>query len=81
MTVFPLIISLSTFNWFLTKFVNFPNNTLLLCWETPSGNGDGRLNSFLESNNLAQLIAEQTHVTFNSSTILDYGYHKLSGVF
>ena len=22
------------FNWFLTKFVNFPNNTLLLCWET-----------------------------------------------
>ena len=34
MTVFPLIISLSTFNWFLIKFVNFPNNTLLLCWET-----------------------------------------------
>ena len=26
-----LIISLSAFNWFLTKFVNFPNNMLLLC--------------------------------------------------
>ena len=32
--VFPLIISLNTFNWFLIKLVNFPNNTLLLCWET-----------------------------------------------
>ena len=30
-----------------------------------------KLNSFLESNNLAQLIAEPTHVAFNSSTILD----------
>ena len=39
----------------------------------PSGNSDvgGKLNSFLESNNLAQLIAEPTRVTFNSSTILD----------
>ena len=34
MTVFSLIISLSTFNWFLIKFVNFQNNTLLLCLET-----------------------------------------------
>ena len=33
MTAFPLIISLSTFSWFLTKFVSFPNNTSLLCWE------------------------------------------------
>ena len=31
----------------------------------------GKLNSFLESNNLAWLIAEPTQVTFNSSTILD----------
>ena len=39
----------------------------------PSGNSDvgGKLNSFLESNNLAQLIAEPTRVTFRSSTILD----------
>ena len=39
----------------------------------PSGNSDvgGKLNSFLESNNLAQLIAEPTRVTFHSSTILD----------
>ena len=39
----------------------------------PSGNSDvgGKLNSFLESNNLAQLIAEPTRVTFNSSTMLD----------
>ena len=32
--VFPLIISLSTFNWFFTTFVHFPNNSLLLFWET-----------------------------------------------
>ena len=92
MTVFPLIISSSTFNWFLTKFVNFPNNTLLLSLgdfnahydvANPSGNSDvgGKLNSFLESNNLAQLIAEPTRVTFNSSTIVRLGYHKLSGAF
>ena len=39
----------------------------------PSRNIDvgEKLNSFLESNNLAQLIAEPTRVTFNSSTILD----------
>ena len=39
----------------------------------PSGNSDigGKLNSFLESSNLAQLIAEPTRVTFHSSTILD----------
>ena len=39
----------------------------------PSGNSDvgGKLNSSLESNNLAQLIAEPTRVTFNSSTMLD----------
>ena len=41
--------------------------------ENPSGNSDvgGKLNSFLESNNVAQLIAEPTRVTFNSSTMLD----------
>ena len=34
-----------------------------------SGNSDvgEKLNSFLERNNLAQLMAEPTHVTFNSS--------------
>ena len=39
----------------------------------PSRNGDvgEKLNSFLESNNLAELIAEPTRITFNSSTILD----------
>ena len=39
----------------------------------PSGNSDvgGKLNSFLETNNMAWLIAEPTRVTFNSSTILD----------
>ena len=39
----------------------------------PSGNSDvgGKLYSFLESNNMAQLTAEPTSVTSNSSTILD----------
>ena len=39
----------------------------------PLGNSDvgGKLNSFLESNNLAQLIAEPIRVTSNSSTMLD----------
>ena len=39
----------------------------------PSGNSEvgGKLYSFLESNNLAQLITEPTRVTSNSSTILD----------
>ena len=39
----------------------------------PSGNSDvvGKLNSFLESNNLAQLMAEPSLVTFQSSTMLD----------
>ena len=39
----------------------------------PSGNSEvgGKLYSFLESNNLVQLIAEPTRVTSNSSTILD----------
>ena len=39
----------------------------------PSRNSDvgEKLNSFLESNNLAQLIAEPTRITFKSSTILD----------
>ena len=39
----------------------------------PSWNSDvgGKLNSFLECNNLAQLIAVPTRVTFNSSTIID----------
>ena len=39
----------------------------------PSRNSEvgGKLYSFLESNNLAQLIAEPTRVTSNSSTILD----------
>ena len=40
----------------------------------PSRNSDvgEKINSFLESNNLAQLIGEPTRVTFNSSTILDF---------
>ena len=39
----------------------------------PSGNSEvgGKLYSFLEGNNLAQLITEPTRVTSNSSTILD----------
>ena len=39
----------------------------------PSGNSDvgGKLNSFLEINNLAQLMAEPIRVTFHSSTMLD----------
>ena len=44
----------------------------------PSGNSDvgEKLNSFLESNNLAQLIAEPTRITFHSSTILDLVFTK-----
>ena len=39
----------------------------------PSGNRDvgGKLNSFLESNNLVQLIAEPARATFNSSTLVE----------
>ena len=49
--------------------------------ERNSDDGE-KLNSFLESNNLAQLIAEPTHVTLTvPQYYIGLGYHKLPGAF
>ena len=80
--VFSLLISSNIFSCFLIKFVNHRNNIGLLYWEismliTTLQIHQGimmqvkKLYSFLENNNLAQLIAEPTRVTCHSLTILD----------
>ena len=80
--VFSLLISSIIFSCFLIKFVNHRNNIGLLYWEismliTTLQIHQGimmqvkKLYSFLENNNLAQLIAEPTRVTCHSLTILD----------
>ena len=88
MTVFPLLISSNIFSWFLIKFVKFVGVVVLGDFNArydstnPSGRNSDvgeKLYSFLENNNLVQLITEPTRVTCHSLTILDSVFTNCPG--